>query len=271
MINDYPSVYFGATYVNTDAHSYKAFNSLALSKSTIGTIISGISTSLYFLDEHLQLFKAKTKFINGINLPSDSKLKDIINKLINRNKFFKHNRIYLKIVLLADQAPELLIVVVPLAQSIWALNKKGFILSAEKSIRIHTQHSAFNPHQFTFSALNEFGFINDELLLEINEKNNISNTSYGCIFIKRDNHLFTPPQSDGALSFILKDKTIQICKEYLIVHSDLSFTATDIEKAEEIFICNDIAGIKWIVGYGEQRYFSSNTKKVQEKLMTMIN
>ncbi len=92
--------------------------------------------------------------------------------------------------------------------------------------------------------------------LFLNEKSFITEVSFGNIFFRKENTLYTPHILSGILPGIMRKKIIEISKTMGYEMKKTFLTLRDIKDMEECFITTSIAGV-FPVGNIEDIYFSS--------------
>ncbi len=111
----------------------------------------------------------------------------------------------------------------------------------------------------------ENGF--EDCLLVNDDKNVIEGIS-GNIFMVLENHIITPPISDGCLNGIMRKQVINELKNFTdIVFEEKSISPFDLQKADELFLTNVITGIQPITKYRKKEFSTS----VSESLIKKIN
>lgn len=111
----------------------------------------------------------------------------------------------------------------------------------------------------------ENGF--EDCLLVNDDKNVIEGIS-GNIFMVLDNHIITPPVSDGCLNGIMRKQVINELKNFTdLVFEEKSISPFDLQKADELFLTNVITGIQPITKYRKKGFSTS----VSESLIKKIN
>lgn len=99
--------------------------------------------------------------------------------------------------------------------------------------------------------------------LLINEDKNVVEALQGNLFMLLDNKLITPPISDGCLNGIMRKKVIELAKKMNVFEVvEQSISPFDLQKAEELFICNTIVGIQPITKYRKKEFSKSFSKKI---------
>ncbi|MFM2392349.1 MAG: hypothetical protein RLZZ546_326 [Bacteroidota bacterium] len=102
----------------------------------------------------------------------------------------------------------------------------------------------------------------------LNDSKNVVEALNGNIFMLKDATLFTPPLSEGCLNGIMRKQIIQIAKTLdNIRFEEKSISPFDLQKADELFITNVIAGIQPITKYRKKEF----TNNLSRKLTTLLN
>ncbi len=109
---------------------------------------------------------------------------------------------------------------------------------------------------------NENGFQN---CLLINNEKNIVEALNGNFFMKTGNQLVTPPLTEGCLNGIMRKQVLQLASkiENLEV-AEAIISPFDLQKADELFITNIIAGIQPITKYRKKEFETSTSKLLIE-------
>ena len=104
--------------------------------------------------------------------------------------------------------------------------------------------------------------------LLINDDKNVIEGISGNIFMVLDNHIITPPISDGCLNGIMRKQVINELKNFTdLVFEEKSISPFDLQKADELFLTNVITGIQPITKYRKKEFSTS----VSETLLNKIN
>lgn len=104
--------------------------------------------------------------------------------------------------------------------------------------------------------------------LLINDDKNVIEGISGNIFMVLDNHIITPPVSDGCLNGIMRKQVINELKNFTeLVFEEKSISPFDLQKADELFLTNVITGIQPITKYRKKEFSTS----VSETLLNKIN
>ena len=104
--------------------------------------------------------------------------------------------------------------------------------------------------------------------LLINDDKNVIEGISGNIFMVLENHIITPPISDGCLNGIMRKQVINELKNFTdLVFQEKSISPFDLQKADELFLTNVITGIQPITKYRKKEF----STRVSESLIKKIN
>jgi branched-subunit amino acid aminotransferase/4-amino-4-deoxychorismate lyase len=106
----------------------------------------------------------------------------------------------------------------------------------------------------------------DECILLNHSKRICESISSNVFIVKRDRY-YTPSLREGCLPGIMRQIIIEIIrKEGFHLHDDCTLTADDMLNSDEIFLTNAISGIRWVVAFGQKRYYNKSSKFLIKKL-----
>jgi len=156
----------------------------------------------------------------------------------------------------------------PLENNNYKLNKKGLKIGIAKTIKKNMNQfsqlkTTAKPEMVICAIEAEENKWDDAILL--NDEGYIVESSSSNIFIFKNNVIYTPHINDGLLNGIMRQTLIEICKKYQVTEAHL--TEFDILSADEVFLTNAIAGIKWVSAFKSKRYFH----KVSDNLLNELN
>lgn len=103
--------------------------------------------------------------------------------------------------------------------------------------------------------------------LLINTNKTIAEALNGNLFIVKDNHIKTPPLTEGCLRGIVRKQLLDILEKtdsYSIEEAPIS--PFELQKADELFITNSIIGIQPITKYRKKAYTNTVSKNLIGKL-----
>jgi branched-chain amino acid aminotransferase len=143
---------------------------------------------------------------------------------------------------------------------------KDFHVTKHLLSTLKTNNKMINVVASVFAKENGF-----ENCLLINEDKNVVEAINGNIFMKMGNQLITPPITDGCLNGIMRKQIIAIATKMDNVEMiEKSISPFDLQKADELFISNVIAGIQPITKYRKKEFTSEVAKEITELLNTII-
>jgi branched-chain amino acid aminotransferase len=219
--------------------------------------------------------------MNQLHMDIPMNFPDIIQKniksLITKNKSFLGTRIRLSIFrnsggLYTPNTNRIsyLIESLKLDSQNYFLNKKGLKIGLfdtyKKSSNSLSGFKTGNSLPFILAGLHKNEMKWDDCLL-INERQNLVESVSSNLFIVKDDILFTPSLESGAVNGIMREQIIQIALQRgITVYDDCIVKPEQLKEADEIFLTNAIVGIRWVVAYGERRYFNRSAKILMEEL-----
>lgn len=139
---------------------------------------------------------------------------------------------------------------------------KDFFISKQLLSTIKTTNKMINITGSIFADENDL-----QNCLLINNEKNVVEALNGNLFMVMKNKIITPPISDGCLNGIMRKQIIEIAKKiesYEVVEETIS--PFDLQKADELFITNVIAGIIPISKYRKKEYQSDVAKELLKKI-----
>jgi branched-chain amino acid aminotransferase len=127
---------------------------------------------------------------------------------------------------------------------------------------IKTNNKAVNVLGSIFARENEF-----KNCFLLNENKSIVEALNGNIFVVKDRKIKTPPLTDGALNGIIRKQLLDIVKTMTDLEiEEASISPFELQKADEIFLTNVIAGIQPVTKYRKKRYVTEVAREVLAKL-----
>lgn len=161
-----------------------------------------------------------------------------------------------------------------LENEVYVLNKdiyeielyKDFYVTAHLLSNLKTTNRLINITGSIFAEEN--GYQN---CLLINDAKNIVEGLNGNVFVVKENVVKTPPLSDGCVKGVMRKQVIELLNknaEYII--EEASVSPFELQKADEIFFTNAIAGIQSVTKYRKKEYQNNLAKDLIVKLNTQI-
>ena len=235
-------------------------------------------TQIQFFDEHIERLMLGMNQL-GMEIPNNfpETIEINIKSLITKNKSFLGTRIRLSVFRNSGglytpntNSISYLIECSKLEDPKYFLNKKGLKIGLFDTYKKTSNSlSAFktgNSLPFILAGLHKSEMKWDDCLL-INERQNLVESVSSNLFVVKDGILFTPSLESGAVNGIMREQIIQIALDLgMTVYDDCIMKPEQLLEADEIFLTNAIVGIRWVVAYGERRYFNRSAKVLIEAL-----
>ena len=107
--------------------------------------------------------------------------------------------------------------------------------------------------------------------LVLNDEKNVVEALQSNLFMKTGNIVVTPPISDGCLNGIMRKQVLEILRKIEgITVKETSISPFDLQKADELFLTNVIAGIQPITKYRKKEYAKEFAIEILGKLNAKI-
>lgn len=107
----------------------------------------------------------------------------------------------------------------------------------------------------------------DECIL-LNEKKEVVEAISANLFMLKGEELITPPLSSGCLRGVMRKQVMRIAEELGLQMKEESFSPFALQKADELWLCNVINGIRWVGKYRKKEYQKEWAEKIQKRLQT---
>ena len=278
-MNSHQLSYNGEFY-SEDAALFTADNRAFRYGDSLFETIHCNGTQVQFFDEHIERLKLGMNQL-GMEIPNNfpETIEINIKSLITKNKSFLGTRIRLSVFRNSGglytpntNSISYLIECSKLEDPKYFLNKKGLKIGLFDTYKKTSNSlSAFktgNSLPFILAGLHKSEMKWDDCLL-INERQNLVESVSSNLFVVKDGILFTPSLESGAVNGIMREQIIQIALDLgMTVYDDCIMKSEQLLEADEIFLTNAIVGIRWVVAYGERRYFNRSAKVLIEELNT---
>ena len=173
-----------------------------------------------------------------------------------------------------DKTISFLVNVVPLENAIYKIEKSSYEVDLYKDFYVTKQ--LLSTIKSTNKLINITGSIfADENGLEncllLNDSKNVIEALNGNIFMLMGNKLTTPPISEGCHNGVMRRQVLALAKkiEGLEVAEEV-ISPFDLQRADELFITNIIAGIQPITKYRKKEFGSKLSSDLIVKLNTLV-
>lgn len=143
---------------------------------------------------------------------------------------------------------------------------KDFFVSKQLLSTIKTTNKIINVTGSIYADENDL-----QNCLLLNNEKNVVEALNGNLFMVMGNKLITPPIEEGCLNGIIRKQLLQILKKsekYSVIEEAIS--PFDLQKADELFVTNVIAGIQPITKYRKKEFKTEVAKELLEQLNALI-
>ena len=220
----------------------------------------------FFTEHYERLSKAlKVLGISYLSAFTEESLRRSVELLIHRKKLYSINKVRLTLwradddqLLSKNVEVQYLIEVEALDEKSFTLNEKGLVAGVfAGAYRAKSYLSPFHTtdHLFTMQALRYAERENIDVCIITNPEGKLIEEATSNIFFANGKTIYTPAVSTGCIDGIMRRKVLELAKkeDYIVIETQpliISF----IFEVEEIFLTNDVYGIRWIGGYKHKRY-----------------
>ncbi len=204
------------------------------------------------------------------SLPDAGMLESLLIKLLNRNHLYKGVRVRLSVFRNTGgfYAPEnntvsWLAETLPLPADQYVLNDKGlktalfteFSKQADTLANLKTSNSLL----YILAGLFRKKQGHDECFI-VNTEGRLAETISSNIFIMKEGVLYTPSLNEGCVAGIMRRQIIRIAGIQGLECIESQLTEKDLLAADECFLTNAVAGIRWVMAYRDKRYYSKTSR-----------
>lgn len=127
---------------------------------------------------------------------------------------------------------------------------------------IKTNNKAVNVLGSIFARENDF-----KNCFLLNENKAVVEALNANVFVVKDRKIKTPPLTDGALNGIIRKQLLSIVGTMKDVEiEEASISPFELQKADEIFLTNVIAGVQPVTKYRKKRYVTDVAREILAKL-----
>lgn len=153
----------------------------------------------------------------------------------------------------------------PLTSNHYELNQKGLVANIfedlAKPINILSNFKTTSALHYVMAGLYQKQHRLDEAFL-LNQNGFLCESTASNIFIVYQNEIYTPALSEGCVAGVMRAAVITIAKLNGIAIIEAQINPNVLLEADEVFITNAISGIRWVIGYGQRRYFNAIAKRM---------
>lgn len=282
---DKAQIIYNGNYLKEEQNSFFINNRAFLYGDSIFETMFVRKGKIHFFEDHLKRLIQGMKVLK-YEIPDKftffkDKLEEEIIHLLFRNKIFNSARVRLTVFRKAgglytpaENNAEYVVSCTDSENENYILNREGLFTDIYPEIKkpknIFSQFKTANSLVYSMAGIYAQKKHLDDCFIS-NENGKIIESISSNIFLVKDDILFTPPVSDGCINGIMRLQIIRFAKKYGLKLYEASLSSEDLLKADEIFLTNSIAGIRWVVAYKDKRYFKKVSNFLTNKLNEMFS
>jgi branched-chain amino acid aminotransferase len=160
-----------------------------------------------------------------------------------------------------------------LPETDYQLNKKGLIIDVydelSKPINKLANHKTSNALIYVMAGLYKKQHRLDDVFM-LNQNGFLCESMSSNLFVVYDKQIYTPALSEGCVAGVMRDVVMDLAKSNDISIIEAQLNPEVLKEAEEVFVSNAVAGIRWVMGYGRKRYFNENAKMLSALLNAAV-
>lgn len=236
-----------------------------------------VSSELPFYQEHFRMI-ANYADIKGLEMPSwmsASTFNQDIFHLLQKNRIYQGGIIQM---ILYNDVPgkkaDYIISAEKYHAQNFILNEDGYLIDVYRKKKLYSgsaeiYDAGYSPTET--SALYDMHSGNFQQMILLNEHNHIARFVGSNIVIIDDNAVYTPATDEGSINDVMREKFIEVCLNLKFkVYDDCIIHTNNLNSAKEVFALHPVFGIKWVVGYGEKRFYRNKLNKIHQELNNLF-
>ena len=212
---------------------------------------------------------------------SFKELKEQIEKLLEKNRVTKGGRVRLTVYRSGkglytpeNEGKSYVIEAKPLQHNAYTLNEKGLNIDIYTDIRrvrnILSPIKTTNNIPHVLSAIYKKENKLDDCIV-LNEQGRIVEAISSNIFLYKNNNLYTPSIDEGCMDGVMRKQIIKLSEKMNINVFEGIINGSMLLQADELFLTNAVAGVKWVASYRQKRYFNKTTKEIIDCLNQSVS
>lgn len=229
---------------------------------------------LQFAEQHADRLRAAMRALklDGYTLFDEYFLRQKTADLARKNKFNGNVRFRLTIYRDGEglytplsNKPGYLLEATALQHDNYELNQKGLIIDVydelTKQVNKLSNYKTTNSLLYVMAGLYQKQHRLDEAII-LNQSGFICESTSSNVFVVYENQIYTPALSEGCVAGVMRGVVLKIAKMNDIPLIEAQISPEILKEADEVFVSNASAGIRWVMGYGKKRYFNETAKTI---------
>jgi len=231
-----------------------------------------------FLKFHIQRLKESMTILK-MKVPdffSEIFFSEELKKLLNENKISEGGRARITIFrndgglyTPYECSVSYIIEAEPMDENKFVLNPKGLKIDLyeeiKKPINKLSNIKSNNALIFVLASIFKMEKELDDCII-LNENGHLTEATSSNLFIMKKKEIFTPPLNEGCIAGVMRNVVILLANENGFEVKECSLNSEDLFSADEVFLTNAIAGIRWVGAFQRRRYYNSVASFLTDKL-----
>ncbi|HMR90894.1 MAG TPA: aminotransferase class IV [Chitinophagaceae bacterium] len=145
----------------------------------------------------------------------------------------------------------------------------GIFSAAQKSTDTFSnlKSSGFLPYVMAAEYAQQNGM--DDCLV-LNTHGRIADSTVANLFICKKGKLYTPPLQEGCVAGVMRAWLLQNQQELGLHIRETAVSEDDLFEAEEVWLTNAVAGLKWVARFRDKIYGNQLAQQVYEKISAKL-
>lgn len=237
------------------------------------------NAKLQFAELHADRLRAAMKALklDGYTLYDDYFLRQKTVELAKKNKFNGSVRFRLSVYREGEglytplsNKPGYVLEASPLPSENYELNQKGLIIDVydelTKPINKLSNFKTTNALLYVMAGLYQKQHRLDEAII-LNQNGFLCESTSSNVFVVYEKQIYTPALSEGCVAGVMRSVVLKLAKMNDIPLVEAQISPEILKQADEVFVTNASAGIRWVMGYGKKRYFNEMAKTITAHLL----
>lgn len=200
-----------------------------------------------------------------------------VTRLLNKNRIFGSARVRLTVYreeggyyTPSANGVSMVIQAKPLEVNFFEFNKKGLVIDIftdlRKPINFLSGIKSCNAMIYVMAGMHKLRLGFDDCIL-INDQNRVCEAISSNLFYVIGDNIYTPSLNEGCVDGVMRRLVISTARDLgYKVFDNASVYPEELLHAEEMFLTNAVAGIKWVVGFRERRFFNKKSFALSKAL-----
>ena len=265
-------IYLDGEVVDGNKPIFMVANSMFQRNDGTHEDLLAFGTEAKHLTLHIEHLKNALKTLD-IEIPfillTETNVAETITRLLNKNRFFNNAWVRITVFRGAVQSePSICIETHDFSTKKYQYNSNGLHIDVFDSIKKPIDILSGVSGSDKMLLIKARRFVEENKLdncLIVNANGRIADAIDANVFIVRGNKIYTPSLAEGCCPNIMRNLICEIAPTIGIdIDNQVGLTINAALSARELFIANPIYGIRWVLGFKQQRYYNEISKALHE-------